>query len=111
MLVLEIERVWRANMQLYGVKTVWRATGSRKRKGGTLHSRTLEGGWDFAVVAFVINVFARRIAGWRVSSSTRTDFVLDALKQALYARQPSAMRALYSTIDGQNGCHVSRMLN
>jgi transposase InsO family protein len=39
-------------------------------------------------VAFVIDVFARRIAGWRVSSSMRTDFVLDALEQALYARQP-----------------------
>jgi len=42
----------------------------------------------FVYVAFVIDVFARRIVGWRVSSSTRTDFVLDALEQALYARQP-----------------------
>ncbi len=39
-------------------------------------------------VAFVIDVFARRIVGWRVSSSMHTDFVLDALEQALYARQP-----------------------
>jgi putative transposase len=39
-------------------------------------------------VAFVIDVFARRIVGWRVSSSMTTDFVLDALEQALYARQP-----------------------
>ena len=39
-------------------------------------------------MAFVIDVFARRIVGWRVSSSMRTDFVLDALEQALYARQP-----------------------
>lgn len=36
----------------------------------------------FVYVAFVIDVFARRIVGWRVSSSMRTDFVLDALKQA-----------------------------
>ena len=36
----------------------------------------------------MIDVFARRIVGWRVSSSMRTDFVLDALEQALYARQP-----------------------
>ena len=43
-------------------------------------------GWQY--VAFVIDVFARRIVGWRVSSSMRTDFVLDALEQALYARQP-----------------------
>jgi len=41
----------------------------------------------FVYVAFVIDVFARRIVGWRVSSSMRTDFVLDALEQALYARQ------------------------
>ena len=42
----------------------------------------------FVYVAFVIDVFARRIVGWRVSSSMQTDFVLDALEQALYARQP-----------------------
>jgi len=40
----------------------------------------------FVYVAFVIDVFARRIVGWRVSSSLRTDFVLDALEQAIYAR-------------------------
>mgnify|MGYP000046382735 FL=1 len=39
-------------------------------------------------VAFVIDVFARYIVGWRVSSSMQTDFVLDALEQALYARRP-----------------------
>ena len=43
-------------------------------------------GWLY--VAFVIDVFARRIVGWRVSRSMHTDFVLDALEQALYARQP-----------------------
>ncbi|TDR33600.1 putative transposase [Tahibacter aquaticus] len=43
----------------------------------------------FVYVAFVIDVFARRIVGWKVSSSARTDFVLDALEQALYARQPT----------------------
>jgi transposase InsO family protein len=42
-------------------------------------------GWLY--VAFVIDVFARRIVGWRVSSSMHTDFVLDALEQALYARR------------------------
>jgi transposase InsO family protein len=45
-------------------------------------------------VAFVIDVFARRIVGWRVSSSMTTDFVLDALEQALYARQPGEDGAL-----------------
>jgi len=42
----------------------------------------------FVYVAFVVDVFARYIVGWRVSSSMQTDFVLDALEQALYARQP-----------------------
>ena len=40
----------------------------------------------FVYVAFVIDVYARRIVGWRVSSSLRTDIALDALEQALYAR-------------------------
>ena len=48
----------------------------------------------FIYVAFVIDVFARRIVGWRVSHSMRTDFVLDALEQALYARQPERDDAL-----------------
>ena len=42
----------------------------------------------FVYVAFVIDVYARYIVGWRVSRSMHTDFVLDALEQALYARQP-----------------------
>src|SRR5262245_5526741 len=41
----------------------------------------------FVYVAFVIDVFARRIVGWRVSSSLATDFVLDALEQAIYDRR------------------------
>jgi transposase InsO family protein len=49
-------------------------------------------GWLY--VAFVIDVFARRIVGWRVSNSMHTDFVLDALEQALYARQPEQSDAL-----------------
>jgi len=40
----------------------------------------------FVYVAFVIDVFARRIVGWRVSGSLRTDLALDALEQALYDR-------------------------
>jgi putative transposase len=49
-------------------------------------------GWQY--VAFVIDVYARRIVGWRVSSSMHTDFVLDALEQALHARQPGRDDAL-----------------
>ena len=41
----------------------------------------------FVYVAFVIDVFARCIVGWRVSRSMQTELVLDALEQALYARQ------------------------
>ena len=40
----------------------------------------------FVYVAFVIDVFARRIVGWRVANSMRTDLVLDALEQALWSR-------------------------
>ena len=40
----------------------------------------------FVYVAFVIDVFARRIVGWRVARSMRTELVLDALEQALYSR-------------------------
>jgi putative transposase len=40
----------------------------------------------FVYVAFVIDVFARRIVGWRVPSALATDFVLDALEQAIYDR-------------------------
>ena len=39
-----------------------------------------------AYVAFVIDVFARRIVGWRVASSLRSDRALDGLEQALYDR-------------------------
>ena len=42
----------------------------------------------FAYVAFIIDAYARRIVGWRVSRSAKTDFVLDALEQALYDRRP-----------------------
>ena len=44
-------------------------------------------GWVY--VAFVVDVFSRRIVGWRQSSSMHTEFVLDALEQALYDRKPS----------------------
>ncbi|WP_108027082.1 IS3 family transposase [Burkholderia mayonis] len=135
----EINRVWQANMQVYGADKVWkqmnresitvaRCTVERLMKRLGLHGavrgkrvrttipdaavpRPLDRvnrpftanrpnqlwvsdftyvstwqGWLY--VAFVVDVFARRIVGWRVSSSMTTDFVLDALEQALYARRP-----------------------
>jgi len=48
----------------------------------------------FVYVAFVIDAFARRIVGWRVSSSLRSDLALDALEQALCERQEAATEAL-----------------
>ena len=139
MLAPQIQRVWQANMQVYGADKVWRQL---TREGKTVARCTVERlmrrqslrgamrgkvirttisdskapcpldkvnrqfraerpnqlwvsdftyvstwqGWLY--VAFVIDVFARRIVGWGVSSSMQTDFVLDALEQALYARQP-----------------------
>jgi putative transposase len=144
-LTQEIERVWHANMQVYGADKVWRQLaregtaaarctverlmrrlGLRGVMRGKVVRTTISDskapcpldrvnrhfraerpnqlwvsdftyvstwqGWQY--VAFVVDVFARRIVGWRVSSSMRTDFVLDALEQALYARQPERDRSL-----------------
>jgi transposase InsO family protein len=144
-LIPEIQRVWHANLQVYGADKVWM---QMNREGVTVARCTVERlmkrlglagvrrgkvvrttipdhavpcpldrvnrqfkadrpnqlwmsdftyvstwqGWLY--VAFVIDVFARRIVGWRVSTSMRTDFVLDALQQALYARQPERSEAL-----------------
>ena len=150
-LVPHIERVWQANMRVYGADKVWkqmnregivvaRCTVERLmrrlglqgvRRGKVVRTTISDGrapcpldrvnrwfradrpnqlwvsdftyvstwqGWLY--VAFVIDVYARRIVGWRVSSSMRTDFVLDALEQALYARQPER--------DGSLVCHSDR---
>ena len=143
--VPHIERVWQANMRVYGADKVWkqmnregiaiaRCTVERliKRLGlqgvrrGKVVRTTISDmrapcpldrvnrqfnaerpnqlwvsdftyvstwqGWLY--VAFVIDVYARRIVGWRVSTSMHTEFVLDALEQALYARQPERDGAL-----------------
>ncbi len=135
----DIERVWQANMQVYGAEKVWkqmnredivvaRCTVERLmrrlglegvRRGKSVRTTTPDTsapcpldrvnrqfqadrpnqlwvsdftyvstwqGWLY--VAFVIDVFARRIVGWRVSTTMTTDLVLDALEQALYDRQP-----------------------
>jgi len=138
-LMPHIERVWQANLQVYGADKVWRQMNREgivvarctverlmrdlglqgARRGKTVRTTVPDAsalcpldrvnrqfkadrpnqlwvsdftyvstwqGWLY--VAFVIDVFARRIVGWRVSTSMTTDFVLDALEQALYARQP-----------------------
>jgi putative transposase len=149
-LMPQIQRVWQANMQVYGADKVWRQL---RREGTAVARCTVERlmrqlglrgvmrgkfvrtttgdskaqcpldrvnrqfkadrpnrlwvsdftyastwqGWLY--VAFVIDLFARRIVGLRVSSSMRTDFLLDALEQALYARQPEQGSSLIHPSD------------
>ena len=54
----------------------------------------------FVYVAFVIDAFARRIVGWRVSRTAHAGFVLDALEQALHDRRPVQGRAWCITATG-----------
>jgi len=144
-LMPQIERVWQANMRVYGATKVWkqmnregitvaRCTVERlmrrlglqgARRGKTVRTTvpdrsapcpldrvnrqfkadrpnqlwvsdfTYVSTWQgWLYVAFVVDVFARRIVGWRVSTTMTTDFVLDALEQALYDRQPDPEDAL-----------------
>jgi len=144
-LMPQVERVWQANLRVYGADKVWRqlhregthvarCTVERLmrrlglhgvRRGRSVRTTvpdaavpcpldrvnrqfkadhpnqlwvsdfTYVSTWQgFVYVAFVIDVFARRIVGWRVSRSMRTDFVLDALEQALYARRAEREGAL-----------------
>ena len=134
---VEIQRVWDANLRVYGPRKVWRqlrregfviarctierlmrAMGLQGAIRGRRFKTTVPDGaaarpadlvqrsftatrpnqlwvadltyvatWNgFVFVAFVIDVFARRIVGWRVATSLATDLALDALEQALYAR-------------------------
>ena len=53
----------------------------------------------FVNVAFVIDAYARRIVGWRVSSSLHTGLALDALKKALYDRHKSETQELIHRSD------------
>jgi transposase InsO family protein len=53
----------------------------------------------FVYVAFVIDTYARRIVGWRVSGSATAGFVLDALEQAIHDRQPARGAGLVAHSD------------
>jgi len=148
-LSVEIERVWQANLQVYGVDKVWR----QLRREGTVMARctvkrlirraglrgkvvrttvpdakapcpldrvnrqfksqrpdqlwvsefTYVSAWQgFVYAALVIDVFARRIVGWRVSSSMWTDFVLD---QTGTVRPPAASRAATNAPRGARTRH------
>jgi len=48
----------------------------------------------FAYAAFVTDVFSRRIVGWRVSSTLRSDLALDALEMAIWSRQSDDLTGL-----------------
>ena len=138
-LMPQIQRVWEANLRVYGADKVWRQLNREgiqvarctverlmRRMGlqGVIRGKVVRTtiadsrlpcpldrvnrqfkasrpnelwvsdftyvstwqGWLY--VAFVIDVYARRIVGWRVSRSMQTEFVLDALEQALYERRP-----------------------
>jgi transposase InsO family protein len=57
----------------------------------------------FVYVAFIIDVFARRIVGWRVSRRAHADFVLDALEQALHDRRPLKGGLIHRSDKGSQG--------
>ena len=54
----------------------------------------------FVYVAFVVDVFARRIVGWRASRSAHAGFVLDALEQALHERRPVSGKLVHHSDRG-----------
>lgn len=54
----------------------------------------------FAYVAFIVDVYSRFIVGWRVSRHMRTEFVLDALEQALHARRPEPHQLVHHSDRG-----------
>jgi transposase InsO family protein len=67
----------------------------------------------FVYVAFVIDVFARRIVGWRVSRTAHAAFVLDALEQALHDRRPTKGGLTHHSDRGSQYvsiCYTERLL-
>jgi transposase InsO family protein len=65
-----------------------------RTSSGSRTSPTFRRGSAGSMWSSSLDIFAKRIVGWRGGSSMRTDFVLDALRQALYARQPERDRSL-----------------
>lgn len=65
----------------------------------------------FVYVAFVTDVFSRRIVGWRASTTMRSDLALDALEQALYDRETDAALVHHSDRGGQylSICYTERL--
>ena len=63
----------------------------------------------FVYVAFVIDAYARRIVGWRVSRTAQAGFVLDALEQALHERRPVQDGKLIHHSDSQSALRLNRL--
>ena len=96
-LTAEVQRIWEQNHRVYGARKLWKQL---NREGMPSARCTVErpdqlwvadityvATWSgFIYVAFVVDVFSRRIVGWRVLKSLQTDLVLDALEQAVWAR-------------------------
>jgi transposase InsO family protein len=61
----------------------------------------------FVYVAFVIDVYARYIVGWRVSRTAHTSFVLDVLEQAIHERRPVHRGGLVHHSDPKHACEPS----
>jgi len=61
----------------------------------------------FAYVAFVIDVYARRIVGWKVSSHMKAQFVQDALEQALHQRRPKKQELIHHSDKGSQYTAIS----
>jgi len=74
-------------------RPLWRHWSEPKGRRLQPHVVTWKG---FAYVAFVIDAYARKIVGWRVSTSAHAGFVLDALEQAVHDRRPAKGMGWYS---------------
>jgi putative transposase len=83
--------LWRAGCSETGTSGSEGGPGKRTRTKAWHHAparpNTYVATWSgFVYVAFVMDVFSRRIVGWRASTSLRTDLALDALEQGLWTR-------------------------
>ena len=54
----------------------------------------------FAYAAFIVDAYSRFVVGWRVGRHMRTEFVLDALEQALHTRRPEPHRLVHHSDKG-----------
>ena len=94
------------NGEPYALKGACTVRGGEALTRFLLHSAPVSTWSGFVYVAFVLDAYARRIVGWRVSRTAHASFVLDALEQALYKRQPVHRSGLVHHSD-RNSQYVS----